>query len=113
MVYREDGRNIPRAVGPLNMPFVPSWGAGRSIANLPSVVMGGLDRSFLPQALRERPIAKIIASKPIRGILRGQMWWPFRWPASADVARVPSVVGILEGPRRTLLPQRDFSVQME
>jgi len=111
MVVREDGRNIPNAVGRANIPPQKSWGLLRPIANLPSIIPEGLDRSFLPQLVARRPLlswAKARAGLPILGVLRAQ--WvsgvETEWPEGADIAKLPSVIGILfGGDQRSLHPQ--------
>lgn len=117
MVVVEEGRNIPSVVGPSNYPPVPSWGI-RNIASLPSVIMNGLDRSFLPQVVKGRPLRTLLLTRPLviprRRLLSGQFEWPeaSRWTEGADVGSLPSVIGILSGPRRSLHPKQDLSVQM-
>jgi len=37
-------------------------------------------------------------------------WGPMEWPEEAEVARLPSVIGILPGPTRTMHPKRTISV---
>jgi len=99
MVYVEDGRNIPTVVGPDNVPPAPSWGAGRLIADLPSVAnLAGHDRSFLPQILRKRPLLTMLQRRPLLTQFNSM------WPRGRDVGRLPSVVSILSGPGMPMHP---------
>jgi len=132
MVYVEDGRNIPTAVGPSNIPPARSWGILRNIANLPSVAnIAGHDRSFLPQLTGTR-IAALLQARPLirlrgswtrdRQTLSGsdrftaggvethipEPWagTPWLWPPTGEVATLPAVLSILSGPGKAMHPQR-------
>lgn len=65
MVIVEEGTNFPRALGRKNIPPAKTWG-DRPIANLPSVIAGGMDRSFLPQLLERFRIREKITRRERR-----------------------------------------------
>lgn len=55
MVIVEESTNYPTILGPENIPPEKSWGSGRIINTLPSVIANGMDRTFLPQRLVRKP----------------------------------------------------------
>jgi len=102
MVVVEGRRNIPTAVGPANIPTEKRWGLLRNIADLPSVIAGTMDRSFLPQLLERRPLLTLLEKRP--RLLR-QPSYETTWPITREIGRLPSVISILSGPPRTLHPE--------
>lgn len=54
LVIVEQDVNYPTVLGRRNVPRKSMWPAGANLANIPSVIANGLDRSFLPQILPPR-----------------------------------------------------------
>lgn len=71
MVIVEESTNYPTVLGKKNIPYEKRWGSGRLIANLPSVIAAGLDRSFLPQILPPRGTG-LIRGTAREGLARGR-----------------------------------------
>jgi hypothetical protein len=123
MVIFEEGRNFPSKLGRKNLPIERSWGRGKGIANLPSVVGIITDRSVLPQ-LRGVVFPGGSIDGPIIGQVAGRIrerirvfrqteknvplpWGPRTWPEESIIGTLASVIQTgagVTGPTRTMHP---------
>jgi hypothetical protein len=124
MVIFEEGRNLPSKLGIRNLPPEKSWGLGKVIASLPSVVGIINDRTILPQ-LRGVVFPGGSIDGPIIGQVAGKLrerlmlfrqtekniplpWGPRTWPEGSVIGTLASVIqtgGGVTGPTRTMHPQ--------
>ncbi len=130
LVIVEHDVNFPTVLGRLNIPRKQMWPAGANIANIPSVIAAGMDRSFLPQKFFGSRILGMLRKR--RGEVGGlhvdgdyetqvhnavsaqteynipRPFGPRRWSPGALIQNLPSVVqtGVGgSGPTRTMHPK--------